>query len=244
LEEWTKRLIEETYDCTLAYKANLSGYVGSGNDLEALKRACKLVHDKGRIFIVDSKANDVGHTAAEYARKYLKAINADACTVNALPFLNDVIDSFIPYLDEKGIFVLVYTTSPNSEMFWNNCRINNLPAWKFLALKVANDWSQKPPKQDYSPIGIVAGPRNKELASDIRSICDTQTILVPGLGVQGVPVPNLKYLKKENSYFPGIIANVGRDILGEWKKYPDEDAFSSMKNKAEYWNENINGEIS
>ena len=235
LKEWAKKMVESTYDVALAFKANFSGYIGSGKDLDVLKETCKLVKEKGRLFIVDSKANDVGFTAAEYARRYLKEIDADACTVNAIPWLNDVIDSFIPYLDEKGIFVLVYTTSPNSEMFWLNAKMNNLPMWKYVGLKVANEWSQKLPKLDYSSIGIVAGPRDRELAKEIRSVCDTQIILAPGLGAQGVPVEVLKYLKKEGAFFPGIIGNVGRDIAGEWKKYPEEDPFKAVRRKAEEW---------
>ncbi|MEM5794156.1 MAG: orotidine 5'-phosphate decarboxylase / HUMPS family protein [Candidatus Aenigmatarchaeota archaeon] len=234
LREWAREMINSTYNVALAFKANLSGYVGSGKDLDSLKEICKYAKDKGRLFIVDSKANDVGFTAAEYARRYLKEIDADACTVNALPWLNDVIDSFTPYLDEKGIFVLVYTTSPNSEMFWS-LNINEIPMWRFLALKVANEWSQKLPKQDYSPIGIVAGPRDEELACEIRGVCDTQVILAPGLGAQGVPVRVLKYLKKEGISFPGVIGNVGRDIAGEWRKYPEEDPFKVIKKKAEEW---------
>ncbi|MEM5790716.1 MAG: orotidine 5'-phosphate decarboxylase / HUMPS family protein [Candidatus Aenigmatarchaeota archaeon] len=244
LRDWAIEMINSTYNVALAFKANFSGYVGSGEDLETLKEVCKYVKDKGRLFIVDPKANDVGFTAAEYARRYLKEIDADACTVNALPWLNDVIDSFTPYLDEKGIFVLTYTTSPNSEMFWN-LRINNIPMWRFLALKVANEWSQKLPKQDYSSVGIVAGPRDEELACWIRGVCDTQIILAPGLGIQQVPVRVLKYLKKEGTSFPGVIGNVGRDIAGEWRKYPEEEPFEVIKRKAEEWNklleEVING---
>jgi uridine monophosphate synthetase len=238
LRDWVRNIIESTYDSALGFKANFSGYVGRGDDLEALRYACNLAHEKGRIFTIDCKANDVGFTAAEYARKYLKEINADACTVNAIPWLNDVIDPFIPYLDEKGIFVLVYTTSPNSEMYWSHSKINGILSWKFVALKVANEWTQKLTKQDYSPIGIVAGPRDEGLAREIRSICDTQVILAPGLGTQGVPVKILKYLKKEGAYFPGVIGNVGRDISGAWKKFPDEDPFDSIKRKAEEWNKN------
>jgi orotidine 5'-phosphate decarboxylase subfamily 2 len=241
LSEWAKGMVESTYDIALAFKANLSGYVGGGKDLDALKETCRVVKERGRLFIVDSKANDVGFTAAEYARRYLKEIDADACTVNALPWLNDVIDPFTPYLDEKGIFILVYTTSPNSEMFWKNFKINNYPAWKFIALKIANEWTQKLPKQDYSPIGIVAGPRDERLAREIRSVCDTQIVLVPGLGAQGVPVKILKYLKKEAG-FPGIIGNVGRDIAAEWKKYPEEDPFKATRRKAEEWHK-ILGEV-
>lgn len=234
------RLIDETYKDTLAYKANLSGYLAKGEDLEALKTLCKAVQDKGRIFIIDPKANDVDHTAREYAKKYFEDINADACTVNVIPFLNDTMDSFTPYLGRKGVFVLNYTTGPNSEMFWNNATIGGLPLWKFVSLKVANDWSQKPPKGDYSPVGIVAGPRNKELATEIRSICDTQPILVPGLGPQGVQVVNLKYLRKRGAYFPGIFGNVGRDIIADWKKHAGEDPFTYLKAKAAEWKGNIN----
>lgn len=244
LREWVKQMVESTYETCLAFKANLSGYVGESEELKILKEACEAAHEKGRIFIVDSKANDVGFTAKEYAKKYLEKINADACTINAIPWLNDVTNSFAPYLEEKGIFVLVYTTSPNSEMFYRNTRIGDMPLYRFLALKVANEWVQKLKKEKYSPIGIVAAPRDEELASEIRGICDTQIILAPGLGAQGVPVKVLKYLKKGGAFFPGVIANVGRDIAGEWKKYPDEDPFVLVKRKAKEWSDKIDGAMS
>lgn len=242
LRMW-ERLIEETYSNTLAYKFNLSGYVGDKESLETLAYLRQSVRDKGRIAIVDSKANDVSHTQAVYGESYLQKLGFDACTVNAMPWLDDAITPLMPYLGEKGIFVLVYTTSPSSEMALRNFKINGYPMWQYLALKVANDWSQKLSKNEYSPIGIVAGPREKELAEDIRGICDTQTILVPGIGAQGVPVKNLKYLKKNNSDFPGVIANVGRGIIGEWSKTPNENPVEVMTRKAKQWNEKIRSAI-
>lgn len=237
--DWASSLIEETYKVAPVYKANLSCWLGYGGDYDSLKKICKLVQDKGRIFILDAKVNDVSHTAREYTQRYLKDVNADAVTVNPIPFLNDIIEQTYPFMDDKAIFVLNYTTSPNSEIFLFNSRISNLPMWQFISLKVANEWSQKIPRGEYSPIAIVAAPRDKGLASKIRSICDTQYDLVPGLGPQGVPLTILPYLKKKNAFSPGIITNVGRDVIGAWRKHPDEDMFILMRKKAEEWVNNI-----
>ena len=240
MEEYMENIIRTTYKHALAYKPNLSCYVGKDEGTKLLKKGCKLAHEYGRLFIIDAKLNDVGHTAREYARSYLEEMDADACTVNPLPFLDDTIGSTFPYLSEgKAIFVLVYTTSPHSQMSWENFYINNLPAWKFVALKVANDWSQKYVGKDYSCIGIVGAPRRKEIAKKIREICDTQIDLVPGLGVQGVPLSILRYLIKKRTYFPGIIANVGRSIIKEWKEYPGEDPIKIVEREAEKWKKKI-----
>lgn len=122
-----EELIEKTYTSTLAYKFNLSGYVGDKESHETLAHLCRVVQDRGRIAIVDSKTNDVSHTQAVYGESYLLKLGFDACTVNALPWLDDAITPLMPYLNEKGIFVLTYTTSPSSEMALRNFKIGSYP---------------------------------------------------------------------------------------------------------------------
>jgi len=239
IEDWATKLIEATYEFVPFYKANLSGYLKFG-DYPTLAKAYKLAQDHGRLFTIDPKVSELEHTAAVYARKYLLEINADAAIVNPFPFLDDTVRQFLPYLEEKGIFVLNYTTSRNSEIFWNNFKFNEKPAWKYISLKVANDWSKKPTKQDYSPVGIVAGPRNISIASEIRDICNAQIVLIPGIGIQKVPLEVLRKFRRTDTYFPGIIAHVGRDIIEEWKKYPDEEPYEVMKRKAKTWSQKLN----
>lgn len=236
-EEYLEKIIESTKNHAIAYKPNLSCYI---EDIELLKKACRMAHEYGRVVIIDSKVNDVGHTAFYYAIDYLEKIGADACTVNPLPFLDDMIGASRPYLEKgKGIFVLLYTTSPHSQMFWENCYIKGLPLWKFIALKVACDWSQGLVGAYYSRVGIVAAPRREELAKEIREICDTQIILAPGFGVQGVSLTILKYLKKKDAPFPGIIGNVGRSIIAKWKDYPGEDPIKIVEREAEKWKKDM-----
>ena len=242
-EDYLKGLIESTSEDAVAYKANLSCYVGEENGFYLLKKARELARENGCIFILDSKPSDVGHTAREYAKSYLEKINADAVTVNPFPFMDDTIISFKPYLEKgKTIFILLYTTSPHSQMFLENTYVGKLPLWKFIALKTAGDWSQRYVGAHYSSIGVVASPRDEQTAREIREICDTQVILAPGFGPQGVPISILKYMTKK-VLFPGILANVGRSIIAKWKERLEKDPLNVAKREAKKWKEKFDGVI-
>ena len=75
----------------------------------------------GLLVILDGKRNDIGNTAAAYARAYLgrdsSPWRADALTVS--PYLGD--DSLTPFVDVArergaGVFVLVKTSNPGGRM--------------------------------------------------------------------------------------------------------------------------------
>ena len=89
--------------------------------MAALAEVVAYARRHGLLVILDGKRNDIGSTAAAYARAILgqsSAWGADALTVS--PYLGD--DSLQPFVDvavqrAAGIFVLVKTSNPGGRMF-------------------------------------------------------------------------------------------------------------------------------
>ena len=89
-----RAIVEATCDLVSAFKPNLAFWLAEGPDgLRALLELVALVPDNVPV-ILDAKSNDVGHTAAAYARTAFEVVGADAVTIN--PYLG--IDALRPFL--------------------------------------------------------------------------------------------------------------------------------------------------
>ncbi len=123
--EFNKGLIDAIKDVAPAVKPQMAFYECYGPDgLKAFVETCAYAKKNGLIVIDDAKRNDIGSTAAAYAKGHLGEVDTikgkakthfvDAITVNS--YLG--IDGVKPFIDEakngKGAFLLVKTSNPSS----------------------------------------------------------------------------------------------------------------------------------
>jgi orotidine-5'-phosphate decarboxylase len=141
------------------------------------------------LVIVDGKRNDIGNTAAAYARGYLgrgaSAWNADALTVS--PYLGD--DSLSPFVDVArergaGIFVLVKTSNPGGQML-QDVTSDGRPLYGRVAAHVEKLAAESAGTSGYGIVGAVVGATYPEQLAELRSAMPPTWFLVPGYGSQG-----------------------------------------------------------
>lgn len=171
-------IIESTHPYAAAYKPNLGFFAALGrpgfNALWAVRHSIP----QEIPVILDCKTNDMGETAAAYARGWLEEFGFDAITVN--PFMGE--DAVAPYLryQGKGVIVLCKTSNPGSGNFQDTRDVGGTPLFLSIAdrCRVWND--------DYpASVGLVVGATYPRVLSDVRQRCPEQLILLPGFGAQG-----------------------------------------------------------
>lgn len=146
--------------------------------------------EKGLLVIVDGKRNDIGSTAAGYARAYLgskpeSAWGADALTVS--PYLGD--DSLTPFAEvceerSAGIFVLVKTSNPGGGTF-QDLRADGQPLYQHVAQLVNALNAPTVGSHGYGDIGAVVGATYPEQLKELRAAMPQSFLLIPGYGAQG-----------------------------------------------------------
>ena len=163
--------------------------------MQALAQVIDYAQEQGLLVVLDGKRNDIGSTAAAYARGLLgreaSAWHADALTVS--PYLGD--DSLQPFVDVAveracGLFVLVKTSNPGGGML-QDLMASSAPSCdgKPLYRHVA-DWVEKMSEQTcgdrgYGVTGAVVGATYPEQLAELRSAMPQTWFLVPGFGSQG-----------------------------------------------------------
>ena len=166
----------------------------------------KYAKEKKYITILDCKRGDIGSTAEAYARSIFtpqKDFESDAMTVN--PYLGP--ESLAPFIklahqNNKGIFILVKTSNPESEMVQDQGNPS-------VSEKIAHWIQSKNPKNEYGAIGAVIGG-TIENTTKYRKIMPSTHFLMPGMGPQGGKIENISkcFDKKGN----GVLIPVSRGI--------------------------------
>jgi orotidine-5'-phosphate decarboxylase len=153
-------IVEATADLVCAYKPNLAFWLAEGaTGLHALQNLIAAI--PGHLPVVlDAKFNDVGHTAAAYARAAFETLGADAATAN--PYLG--LDALRPFLAsaEHGIFLLARTSNPSAPDLQDQ-PVGNRPLYEEVA-RLAVGWDAA----HAGTCGLVVG-----------------AFLIPGVGAQG-----------------------------------------------------------
>lgn len=168
-------LIEATSPYAVAYKPNTAFYEALGSwgweILEGIREA--IPSDK--LFILDAKRGDIGHTAERYAHMAFDHLGADAMT--ASPFLGA--DSLEPLMrnPDRGVFLLCLTSNPGAA-HWQTAKINRLPVYRQIAA-----WSRE--INEHENIGLVAGATRPQQIAEIVEASEGLPLLIPGIGVQG-----------------------------------------------------------
>lgn len=172
-----RAIVEATTDLVCAYKPNLGFWLGEGEaGLRALQALITAIPPHLPV-ILDGKFNDVGHTAAAYARAAFDVLGVDAVTAN--PYLGG--DALRPFLAsaEHGVFLLARTSNPSAPDLQDRS-VGERPLYQEVA-RLAAGWDAGSP----GTCGLVVGATYPEELARLRGIAPGLPFLIPGVGAQG-----------------------------------------------------------
>jgi len=174
---FSRDIVEATADVVSAYKPNLEFWLAEGvHGLDALRELIASIPGDIPV-ILDAKFNDVGHTAAAYARAAFETLGVDGATAN--PYLG--LDALRPFLAsaEHGIFVLARTSNPSAPDLQDQ-PVGNCPLYEEVA-RLAVGWDAA----HAGTCGLVVGATYPEELAHLREIAPDLPFLIPGVGAQG-----------------------------------------------------------
>ena len=179
-----RAIVEATADLVCAYKPNLGFWLAEGPaGLHALQALIASISDHLPV-ILDSKFNDVGHTATAYARAAFETLGVDAVTAN--PYLG--LDALRPFLthEEHGIFLLARTSNPSAPDLQDLLvsqpeKADNGGTLYEKVARLAVQWDAEHP----GACGLVVGATYPEELARLRELAPTLPFLIPGVGAQG-----------------------------------------------------------
>ncbi len=202
--EFNKQIIAATADLVCAYKLQIAYYNGQAIEDQLRQTINYLAGDYPHLpIILDAKRNDIGNTAAMYAKEAFDRYDADAVTVN--PYLGG--DSLQPFLErkDKGTIILCRTSNPGGNDL-QNLEMNGCPLYQIVAETAARKWNAN------ANIALVVGATYPHELGKVRSIVGSMPLLVPGVGAQGGDVDTfVKIGLSENG--TGMIINSSRGII-------------------------------
>jgi orotidine-5'-phosphate decarboxylase len=230
LFDFNRRLIDNTADLIPAVKLQLACYEQYGvHGLDAFCRTIDYARQQGLLVIADGKRNDIGSTAAAYARAYLgqtdlldgsgyAAFAADALTVNGY-LGSDGIEPFLIQcrLNGKGIFILVRTSNPSAG------DLQDLPLQDGRTVCMAmadlvNAWgAEQVGACGYSAVGAVVGATWPQQALELRRRMPHTFILVPGYGSQGATAADAAASFAADG--TGALVNASRSLMCAWSRH-------------------------
>lgn len=229
ITEFNCRLIDAVTGIIPAIKPQFAYYEMLGSEgVKALQATIAHAKNAGMLVIADAKRNDIGPTAAAYAkailgttewidRRPLPVFDADAVTVNG--YLG--IDGLAPFIKEceeagKGLFILVRTSNPSAAEFQDLRLANGSLFYEAIAGKVY-EWGRTTIGTcGYSSIGAVVGATWPQEAASLRKQMKDAIILVPGYGAQGGSAKAAA--ENFNADGKGAIVNASRSLMCAYKK--------------------------
>ncbi len=234
--EFNKGIIDNVYDLVPAVKPQIAMYEMLGVDgIDCFIKTCDYASKKGLVIIGDIKRGDIASTAEAYSDGHIgeidafgikhKIFNEDFITVN--PYLGW--DSIDPYMANcknynKGLFVLVKTSNPNSGQF-QNLDVGGLTLYQKVG-QLVESWGEKLMGENgYSSVGAVVGATHPDEAKILRELMPHTFFLVPGYGAQGGKAEDLAVCFDKDGL--GAIVNSSRGIIAAYKK----DEYSKFTEK-------------
>lgn len=220
-------LIDALYDIVPAVKPQAAYYEMYGfYGMEAFYKTVSYAKEKGLYVIADVKRNDIGSTAACYAKAYLgevelenetqEVFGADSVTLN--PYMG--IDSVQPFLNvcdqrDKDVFVLIKTSNQSSG------DLQDIPtadgAVYLTTAGLVKKWGEsRIGKHGYSSVGAVVGATYPEQAKILREKLPNTYFLVPGYGAQGGGVKEVLPAFGKDGL--GAIVNSSRGIMCAYQR--------------------------
>ncbi|MGL4790859.1 MAG: orotidine-5'-phosphate decarboxylase [Anaerotignaceae bacterium] len=233
--EFNKGIIDATFDLIPAVKPQVAMYEMLGAaGFESYIKTIQYAKEKGLVIIGDIKRGDIASTAEDYSRGHLGRVmvegnefeiyHEDFITLN--PYLGW--DSIEPYMAdcknyEKGMFVLVKTSNPNSGQL-QDLDVGGKTLYQHVG-SLVNQWGENlMGKYGYSSVGAVVGATHKEQAEKLRKDMPSTFFLVPGYGAQGGTAEDLSVCFDKDGL--GAIVNSSRGIIAAYKKdnkYSEKD---------------------
>lgn len=246
---FNRQIIDAIQDVAVAVKPQLAFYEQFGwPGMRALEETIAYAKQKGLLVIADGKRNDIGSTAAAYARAYFgdgeaipgSGLEVDALTVN--PYLGT--DGMQPFLDAcrtrgKGLFVLVRTSNPSGAELQQLPVAASIAGTTTIRKPGAGDtvpcdtvadcvadlivqWNEGMPSYDgFGPVGAVVGATVPREAASLRRRMPGVTFLVPGYGAQGAGAAEARAAFDERGR--GALVNSARGVLYAWRAdFPDQ----------------------
>jgi len=219
---FNKEIIDKTYDIATCYKVQIAYYEALGMEgLNAYSDTLKYIKQKGCISIADVKRGDISKTAEMYAQGHFTGdFEADYITINPYMGVNDSIEPFISYVQNKnkGLFVLVRTSNKGAKDFQYIKDENDNPIYEVVGEKLEELAKANMGKCGFSSIGAVVGCTNNEEGASLRNKIKSMFLLIPGYGAQGGKAEDIAtYLVNGN----GAVVNSSRGILLAYKKVED-----------------------
>ena len=233
---FNKEIIDNVYDLVPALKIQIAMYEYLGLDgLNCYIETINYAKEKGLIIIGDIKRGDITSSAAAYSHAHMGRVTVGESTHKI--FCHDIVtlapymgyDSIEPFAEDavkydKGMFILVKTSNPNSHQIQDIKTSENKPLHEHVA-KLVSDWGKSSiGAHGYSAVGAVVGCTYMEEAMHLRALMPHTFFLLPGYGAQGATGAMLKPLLAYDNY--GAIVNSSRGIIGAYKNnnnYHEQD---------------------
>lgn len=232
---FNKEIIDNIYDIVPAVKPQIAMYEQYGwEGVESYIKTTEYAKEKGLIVIGDIKRGDITSTAEAYAEGHIGRVKIeeesydiykqDVITLN--PYLGfDSIEPYIKYCKEydKGLFILVKTSNPNSGEI-QDLETDEGKLYEKVG-KLVSKWGEELiGESGYSQIGAVVGATHPSQAENLRKLMPNTYFLVPGYGAQGAKAEDLKgYFNKDGL---GAIINSSRGIIAAHLKEENRLKFS------------------
>lgn len=234
---FNKAIVDATADLVCAYKPNLAFYEAQGiPGIIALTRTIDYIRQAApkSIIIGDSKMGDIGSTAEAYARAMFDILEFDAVTINAWGGQ----ETTEPWLAraERGAFIWCRGSNIGSSDFQdlNVIDSDEIPEPLYLRMaRVSQSWSTK------GNLGLVMGATAPNQLKQVRNVCPTLPLLIPGIGVQG---GDLVHSVSQGVVAGGVaIFNSSRGIIYASQ---DDDYADAARDAAAKLRGTINGTLS
>jgi len=200
--------------------------------MAALADVVRYARGKGLLVILDGKRNDIGSTAAAYARGLLGGGGAsvwggDALTVS--PYLGD--DSLEPFVEvasqrAAGVFVLVKTSNPGGRTF-QDLVVDGRPLYRHVAAYVEQLAERTAGKCGYGAVGAVVGATYPQQLAELRAEMPHTWFLVPGFGSQGGTAADVADAFDQQGL--GAVVNNSRGIIFAHSRPPYKERFGPSR---------------
>ena len=185
----------------------------------ALDDVIDYARENDLLVLLDGKRNDIGTTAAAYAKGMLgksSPWSADALTIS--PYLGD--DSLEPFIQtaveqEAGLFILVKTSNPGGGMIQNLEVRDGRKIYEVVGDYVQSKALETIGNCGYGAVGAVVGATYPTELAQLRQRMPNTWFLIPGFGAQGGSAQSVAAAFDDKGL--GAVVNNSRGINFAWR---------------------------